>query len=135
MTDKQLIEKLEQNMVAYHDNSIIEKELEAKQNILKKENLAILQQLNMKSHNSASLRIEIRQAKKKIGVDENKLIELIGKEHVDPLKRVPIEAVMSGIKDGTISKNAIDCILTIDQAPYTIIKSLEEKSASVNVSD
>ncbi len=135
MTDKQLIEKLEQNMIAYHSNSIVEKELEAKQNILKKENLAILQELNIKSHNSSNLRIEIRQAKKKIGVDENKLIALIGQEHVDPLKRVPIEAVMAGIKDGTIYKNAIDCILTIDQAPYTIIKSLEEKSESVNVAD
>ncbi len=135
MTDKQLIEKLEQNMIVYHDNSIVEKELEVKQNILKKENLAILQELNIKSHNSANLRIEIRQAKKKIGVDENKLIELIGQEKVTPMKRVPIEAVMAGIKDQTIPKEAISCILTIDQAPYTMIKSLEEKSAPINVAD
>ncbi len=135
MTDKQLIEKLEQNMIAYHDNNIVEKELEAKQNILKKENLAILQQLNIKSHNSNDLRIEIRQVKKKIGVDENKLIELIGKEHVDPLKRVPIEAVMAGIKDHSIPNKAIDCILTIDQAPYTMITPIKEKSTPINVAD
>ncbi len=135
MSDKDLITKLEQNMVAYYENSLAEKDIEAKQNILKKENLVILQELNIKSHNSANLRIEIRQAKKKIGVDENKLIELIGQEKVTPMKRVPIEAVMAGIKDQTIPKEAISCILTIDQAPYTMIKSLEEKSESVNVAD
>lgn len=135
MSNEQLLEKLSKNMQDYHEISQKLKELDASQSIIKKENLTILQQLNLKTYSTDSLRISIEEHNKKIGVDEEKLAIIIGTGHLEHLKRVPVDAVLSGIKDKSIPESAKDCFITMKQPPFTKVISLKDSKEKVNLSD
>ena len=101
-TEKELTEKLIENMLDYRQRAMQLKELEKEQDFLKVENLALMNELGLEVFSHGNLEIEVKCNNKKIGVDEIKLASLIGRENTDKLKVVPIDAVLQGMKDGTL---------------------------------
>jgi hypothetical protein len=118
---KELLEKLSENMNEYFANSLRIKEIEKIQDRFKIENLELMRQLELSTYSTESLSINVIQNHKKVGVDENALSALIGKDVVDRLKIVPVTAITNGIKDKTLPVSANNCILTVPEEPYTKI--------------
>lgn len=119
------IKNLEENMSEYKQLDKQLKEIETRQKQLKIQNLSIMKSLKLESHTYENLIIRIVRSTKKIGVDENKLINLIGPDRVNSLKIIPVDAVTRGISDKTIPEAALYCILTVPQSEYTMIKEIK----------
>lgn len=132
----QTIVNLEQNIIQYKENDAKIKELEKEQQKLKIINLALMKGLKIKNHIYKTFQIQlIDSAKKKIGVNENKLIDLIGEQRVNSLKKVPIDAIVTGINEKTIPEAALDCIITTPIPEYVMIRTLKETKEPVNLSE
>lgn len=133
MEDKNLIIDLEGNMLEYKELDSQRKEIELRQTQLKIQNLSLMKSLQLESHTYQNLIIKIIRSTKKIGVDENKLISLIGPERVNSLKTIPIDAVTRGISEKTIPEAAMHCILTVPQSEYVMIKETKP-STKIDIS-
>lgn len=125
MSQQEIIDKLSKNMTEYYENSLQIKEIEKIQDKLKLEDLEIMRQLEFKTYSNDILSIQVMQNHKKIGVNENALAALIGKDVVDRLKTVPITAITQGIKNKTLPETAMNCILTVPEEPYTKITPIK----------
>lgn len=135
MENKHSIEILENNMVEYRELNTQLKEITNKLDQLKIQNLSLMKSLALETYTYDNLSIKLIKSFKKTGVDENKLIGLIGPDRVNSMKIVPVDAVLSGIKDKTLPEAAKFCILTSPQAEYTMIREVKLPLEKINLSE
>jgi hypothetical protein len=127
----EILNTLYENVAEYYKLQQEAKEITKRSDLLKIQNLALMENLDttLIEFDDLGLKIEVVFPKKKVGVDVNALIELIGKERVEAMKIVPVEAVVDGIENKTVPEKAMDCIITHPGKEYTkVTKSKEPKS-------
>ncbi len=135
MENKDSISILGENMLAYKELDNQLKELKSRQDQLKIQNLSIMKSLALESYTYENLNIKLIKSFKKTGVDENKLIGLIGPERVNSMKIIPVDAVVDGIRDKTLPPSAKFCILTVPQDEYVMIREVKPTSEKINISE
>lgn len=114
-----LMLRLKANVIHYYGINQALKPILAKKEFLKAENMMFMKMLGLdKAEFDGLYRIEVITPTEKIGVDENLLIELIGKEEVDKLKEVPVKKLVKCIETGNVKERAIEAIITEPGKPY-----------------
>lgn len=120
------MQRLEKNVSTYSQLKKMLDDLEAKADLLKADNLQIMQMLdiNWAEFPNIGLQIQLIKPTKKISVDEAALIRLVGMEKVSMLRVVPVKAVEGGVNGGILPKEALGTILTEPGDEYTKITRL-----------
>ncbi len=123
-------------MVEYKELNNLLNKLKTRQDRLKIQNLSLMRSLGLESHTYENLSIKLIKSFEKTGIDENKLIGLIGQERVNAMKIIPVDAVVVGIRDKTLPPSAKFCILTSPQIEYVMIRELKTPlGEKINISE
>lgn len=114
----ELMLKLRANVIEYYGINQQLKPILVRKEYLKGENMMLLKLLQIQKADFGDYRIEMIYPTEKVGVNEDLLVSLIGKDEVEKLKDVNIERLVKNIENKKIGERALESILTQEGNPY-----------------
>jgi hypothetical protein len=114
----ELMLRLKSNAIEYYGINQQLKPILTRKDWLKGENMMMMKLLGIDKADFGDYRIEMMYNENKIGVNEELLVELIGRDEVEKMKEVPVDKLVKLVEKGEVGKRSMEAVLVEDGNPY-----------------